>query len=114
MAVYHLADKSIKETTMDRLKAMDDMQLHRELRRLERDVEDFRVRAATVAAALERNGGSAISDPLHQRFSSIHAFLRDQLTDVAKEVERRGAAAVARPRWSFQSLLRALPFASGN
>jgi hypothetical protein len=99
---------------MDRLNAMDDVQLRRELRRLERDVDNFRVRTATVAAALERNGCCVTSDALHQRLSSIHAFLRDQLTDVAKEVERRGAAAAARPRWSLQSLLRSLPFASGN
>jgi hypothetical protein len=103
-----------KEKTVDRLKTMDDIQLRRELRRLERDAEDFRLRAATVAAGLERNGGCVISDPLHQRLASIHAFLRDQLTRAAKEVERRDAAFAARPGWSLQPLMRALPFASGS
>lgn len=99
---------------MDRLKRMDDMQLRRELRRLERDAEDFRMRAATVAAELEGNGGGVGSDPLHQRLASIHAFLRDQSIRFAKEVERRDAAAAARPRCSLQSLIRALPFVSGS
>ena len=99
---------------MDRFKVMNDVQLHKHLRRLERDVEDFRVRAAREAAALERNGRSVISDPLHQRLTSIHSFLRDQLILAEREMERRKAIPVARPRWSVDSILRALPFTSGG
>jgi hypothetical protein len=97
-----------------RLRTMDDVQLHKHLRRLERDVEDFRLRAATTAAAAERNGRSVMSDPLHQRLASIHAFLREQMTHAANELKRRDAAAAARPRSSLRSALRVLPFASGG
>lgn len=99
---------------MDRLKVMDGVQLQEHLRRLERDVEDFRARAATEAATLEHNGRSVISDPLHQRLTSIHAFLRDQLMLAEKEIGRREAAAIERSPWSLHSILRALPFTSGG
>jgi hypothetical protein len=99
---------------VDRLKAMNHVQLHKHLRRLERDVEDFRVRAAREAVALECNGRSVISDPLHQRLTSIHSFLRDQLILAEREMERRKAMPVARSRWSVDSILRALPFTSGG
>jgi hypothetical protein len=98
---------------VDRIKTIDDVQLHKEWRRLERDVDTFRRRAATVAAALEVTGRSVMSDPLHQRFTSIHDFLRVRLSAVEEEVMRRAAAAAARPKWSFLSIGRSRPFASG-
>jgi hypothetical protein len=88
---------------------MNDLQMHKELRRLERDVEDFRVRAAAVKATLEHSGRSVMSDPLHQRLSSIHEFLRDRLKDVQKEATKRAAAAPASPGSSVKSLIGALP-----
>ncbi|HEX2825833.1 MAG TPA: hypothetical protein VHP37_05765 [Burkholderiales bacterium] len=85
---------------------MDDVQLHEEMHRLERDAEDFRVRAASVAATLEHSGRSVISDPLHQRLTSIHAYLRDELKGARQEAERRAAAPRRRPTWSLRSLFR--------
>jgi hypothetical protein len=93
---WHVQKKGGRK--VDRIKAMDNVQLHKELRRLERDVEDFRVRAATVEAMLERSGRSVMSDPLHQRLTSIHEFLRRQLEDAGKEAAKRAAAPRARPR----------------
>jgi hypothetical protein len=91
---------------MDRLRNMNDTQLHGELRRLKRDVEDFRVRAGAVAATLESEDRNVLSDPLHQRLTSIHAFLRDRLADAEREARRREAARPAPRRgWSLHSLL---------
>ena len=91
---------------MERLKTMDDTQLRNELLRLERAVEDFRVRAAAAAAAAERSGRSVISDPLHQRLTSIHEFLGERLKDAEDLVRKRAAGAPARRRWSLASLLQ--------
>lgn len=99
---------------MERLKAMDAVQLEQHLQRLERDVEDFRLRVATVAAALGREGRTTLSDPLHQRLTSIHRFLREELTHARQEVAWRAEIAPAPARWSVRSLLRLVPFASGG
>lgn len=92
---------------MKRLKAMDDIQLQKELRRLERDVEDFRARAAHAAAAAVSGGRSVVSDPLHQRLASIHDFLGERLKDAQALARTRAAGADARPRWSLGSLFQA-------
>ena len=92
---------------MERLKLMNDVELRKELRRLERDVADFGARAAAAAAAAERSGRSVISDPLHQRLTSIHEFLAGRLKDGRTIVGKRSAAASARPTWSLASLFQA-------
>jgi hypothetical protein len=91
---------------VERLKIMDDVQLQKELRRLERDVEDFRARAAAAAAAAERSGRSVISDPLHQRLTSIREFLANRLQDGRTIARTRATAASARSRWSLRSLFQ--------
>jgi hypothetical protein len=102
------------ERLVERIKALDNVQLDTELRRLERDVEDFRVRAANVAATLEHSGRSTISDPLHQRLSSIHGFLAERLKDARNEASKRATAASPQPRWSLQSRFGAARVASGT
>ena len=95
---------------MDRLKRFNDAQLKRYARRLERDIENFRVRVVQEAAALERMNRCVDADPLHHRLSSIHAFLEDQLNVVKAEIERRAAVTAVRRPGALQSLLRALVF----
>jgi hypothetical protein len=95
-----------RRTQVERLEIMDDVRLQRELRRLERDVDDFRARAAAAAAAAERSGRSVISDPLHQRLTSIQEFLGDRLKDGRTIARKRATAASARSRWSLASLFQ--------
>ena len=99
---------------MDRLKTMGDVQLHEELRRLERDVEGFRMRAAAVAATVEDSGRAVLSDPLYQRLTSIHEFLADRLAEVEREIDRRTAEAAAPRTWSLRAILRPSAFAGSS
>jgi hypothetical protein len=92
----------LKETTMDRFKSMSDIQLRSELRCLERDVADFHARAAGVAANVERQGRVPLSDPLHRRLVSIHAFLSDRLAAAESEMRGRAASGLKRRRWPLR------------
>jgi hypothetical protein len=93
---------------MNRFKSMSETQLRGELRRLERDVADFRERAASVAANVERLGRVPFSDPLHQRLASIHAFLSDRLIAAEKEMQHRAATVVERRPATLRSILSRL------
>jgi hypothetical protein len=87
---------------MDRFKSMSDIQLRSELRRLERDVADFRTRAVGVAANVEREGRVPLSDPLHRRLTSIHAFLSDRLAAAENEMRGRAASRFERRPWPLR------------
>lgn len=95
---------------MDRLMLMDDQQLLRHVRRLERDVEEFGDRAAREMAMLER--GDATAEAMRQRFASIRDFLARQLANVDNEVARRMAARRMRSPWAGAPLWRRLIYGS--
>jgi len=99
---------------MNRFKSMSETQLRGELRRLERDVADFRERAASVAANVERLGRVAFSDPLHRRLASIHAFLSDHLIAAENEMRLRAATAVERRPSTLRSILSRLGLRGGR
>jgi hypothetical protein len=97
---------------MDRLMLMNDDELRRRVQRLERDVEDFRIRAAKQAAMLHRAGRATVADAMHQRLTSIHGFLKDQLTIAERELELRTAAGAIRARSSPEPLWRRFMYPS--
>ena len=93
---------------MDRLRNLDDAGLEAQVKRLERDAEDFRQRASLEAASLERAGRYADSDPLHQRLTSIHTFLQSELRRARQELARRTASSRVRRGEPAPPVARAL------
>ena len=98
---------------MDRLRTMHDADLHGAIRRLKRDVEDFRARAAKEASAVKRDGRDTIGDPLHQRLASIRDYLSEDLRHAESELARRMRAAARRPAWSWREAVAGLIGARG-
>ena len=93
---------------MKRSSTTRDSHLHETIERLKRDVEDFAARAAREASALEREGRPILSNPLHQRLTSIRNHLSAQLREAEDEVARRASLVARRPKWSLHTALAGL------
>ena len=98
---------------MNRLSTMRDAHLHATIGRLKRAIEDFTARAATEASALEREGRPILSNPLHQRLTSIRNHLSAQLREAEDEVARRANLAARQPARSLRTALAELMGARG-
>ena len=90
---------------MKQLTTMNDERLQTHIEQLQRDVHDFRERAARVASKVSCEGRETGSDPLYQRLASIRVFLQSKLKEAEQEFERRAHERAKQPAISLGAAL---------